>query len=189
MKHRVGYNRLGRKASHRKAMLKNMATSLLRYERIRTTKAKAKEVRRLTERLITRGKTDSVHNRRTVTASIGDKAVVAKLFEEIGPRYVSRPGGYTRMLKLGQRQGDAAEMVVLELVEEDAGSNRDESAGRRRSGKKRSRASDQDTEQRPVSGTEAVGESAATTVAEDQKEEEVPDPAADTEEATPQKEA
>lgn len=117
MKHRVGFNRLGRKASHRKAMKRNMVTSLFRHERIRTTKAKALEVRRMAEKMITRAKVDSVHNRRQIARDINDKAIVAKLFTEIGPRFIERNGGYTRVLKLGLRQGDAAEMVLLELVE------------------------------------------------------------------------
>ena len=118
MRHRIGYNRLGRKAAHRQAMLKNMATSLFMHERIRTTTAKAKEVRKLAEKLITRAKVDTVHNRRIASQSIGDKGVLAKLFVELGPRFETRPGGYTRVLKLGQRRGDGAEMAILELVEE-----------------------------------------------------------------------
>jgi len=117
MKHRIGFNRLGRMPRHRKALLRNMVTSFLRHERITTTKAKALEVRRVAEKMITRGKVDSVHNRRTVARYIYDDAVTAKLFVELGPRFSSRPGGYTRILKLGQRRGDAAEMVILELVE------------------------------------------------------------------------
>lgn len=117
MKHKIGFNRLGRKAAHREAMLKNMVASLLKYERITTTKAKALEVRRLTEKVITRAKVDSVHNRRMVDRKLKDEAILAKLFTEIGPRYSSRPGGYTRILKLGQRPGDASEMVILELVD------------------------------------------------------------------------
>jgi large subunit ribosomal protein L17 len=118
MRHRVGYNPLGRKAAHRRAMMKNMATSVLRYERIRTTTPKAKEVRKLVEKLITRAKIDSVHNRRIVAQTIADKAVLAKLFVDIGPRFETRPGGYTRILKIGQRRGDAANMAILELVGE-----------------------------------------------------------------------
>ena len=117
MKHRIGFNRLGRKSSHRKAMISNMVTSLFRYERIETTKAKALEVRRHAEKMITRAKVDSVHARRIVAEDIKDKAVLAKLFTDIAPRNESRPGGYTRILKLGYRKGDAAEMVLLELVE------------------------------------------------------------------------
>ncbi len=117
MKHRIGFNRLGRKSSHRKAMISNMVTSLFRYERIETTKAKALEVRRHAEKMITRAKVDSVHARRIVAEDIKDKAVLAKLFTDIAPRNESRAGGYTRILKLGYRKGDAAEMVLLELVE------------------------------------------------------------------------
>ncbi len=121
MRHKVGYNALSRKSSHRKAMLRNMATSLFKYERITTTKAKALEVRRVSEKMITRAKVDSVHNRRTIAKDIWDKGVVNKLFTDIAPRNASRPGGYTRILKLGsRRQGDAAEMVILELVEQAA---------------------------------------------------------------------
>ena len=120
MKHKIGYNRLGRKSSHRKALHRNMVTSLFKHERITTTKAKAREIRRTAEKMITRAKVDSVHNRRTVGKKIKDEAVLAKLFKEIGPRYVSRPGGYTRMLKLGPRPTDASEMVILELVNDEA---------------------------------------------------------------------
>ncbi|MFP4372951.1 MAG: 50S ribosomal protein L17 [Spirochaetaceae bacterium] len=117
MKHKVGYNRLGRKASHRKSLHRNMVTSLFLEERIRTTKAKALAVRRTAEKMITRAKEDTVHNRRIVGKDIKDKAALAKLFTDVGPRFVKRPGGYTRILKLGQRAGDASEMVLLELVQ------------------------------------------------------------------------
>jgi large subunit ribosomal protein L17 len=116
MKHKIGYNRLGRKAAHRKAMTRNMLTSLFRHERIRTTKAKALAVRSTAEKMITRAKEDSVHNRRMIGRDIKDKAVLAKLFTEVGPRFKERPGGYTRVLKLGPRPSDAAEMVILELL-------------------------------------------------------------------------
>jgi len=116
MRHRVGFNRLDRKTSHRKAMKRNMVISLFRYERIETTKAKALEVRREAEKMITRAKVDSVHNRRIIAKDVNDKAVLNKLFTEIAPMFTDRPGGYTRILKLGQRKGDAAEVVILELV-------------------------------------------------------------------------
>lgn len=119
MNHRVGFNKLGLKSSHRKALHRNMATSLFRYERITTTKAKALAVKRTVEKMITRAKIDSVHNRRIIGKDIKDKEILAKLFTEIGPRYANRPGGYTRVLKLGWRKGDAAETVILELVEEE----------------------------------------------------------------------
>lgn len=94
-----------------------MVTALFRYERIRTTKAKAREIARTAERLITRARVDSVHNRRQVARSVPDKEILAKLFDEIAGRFRDRPGGYTRRVKLGQRYGDATEMVLLELVE------------------------------------------------------------------------
>lgn len=119
MKHKIGYNRLGRKTAHRKAMTRNMLTSFFRHERIKTTKAKALVVRRKAEKMITRSRLDSVHNRRMIGRDIKDQAVLAKLFTEIGPRYLERPGGYTRVLKLGPRPSDAAEMVILELVSEE----------------------------------------------------------------------
>jgi large subunit ribosomal protein L17 len=104
-------------AAHRKAMIRNMITSLFKYERIKTTKTKALEVRRFAEKLITRAKVDSVHNRRIASARLFDEGIVAKLFTDIGPRMKDRAGGYTRILKLGPRGGDAAEMVIFELVD------------------------------------------------------------------------
>ncbi|AEC02888.1 50S ribosomal protein L17 [Parasphaerochaeta coccoides] len=117
MKHRKGFNALSRTASQRKALKRNMVTSLFRYERIETTKAKALEARRMAEKMITRAKVDSVHNRRQVSQDLFDEGVVAKLFTQIAPLNIDRAGGYTRILKIGNRQGDAAEMVILELVE------------------------------------------------------------------------
>jgi large subunit ribosomal protein L17 len=104
-------------AAHRKALRRNMMTSLFRHGRIRTTKAKALEIRRSAEKLITRAKTDSVHNRRIVSSRLFDEAMVAKLFTDIAPRMKDRPGGYTRIIKLGERPGDAADIVLLELVD------------------------------------------------------------------------
>ncbi len=121
MKHKIGYNRLGRRTGHRKAMTRNMLTSLFRHGRIRTTKAKALAVRRTAEKMITRAKLDSVHNRRIIGREIKDQAVLAKMFTEIGPRFTERPGGYTRVLKLGPRPSDAAEMVILEILSDDEG--------------------------------------------------------------------
>lgn len=117
MNHKNGFNPLSRTTAHRRAMSRNMVTSLFRYERITTTKAKALEVRKAAEKLITRSKVDSVHNRRQAARYIQDDIVLAKLFNEIGPRMKDRAGGYTRILKLGFRQGDAADMVILELVD------------------------------------------------------------------------
>ncbi len=117
MKHRIGFNALSRTTSERTALKRNMVTSLFRYERIETTKAKALEVRKMAERMITRAKVDNVHNRRMAARDIYDEAVLDKLFKEIAPMFQDRNGGYTRVLKTGYRLGDAAEMVILELVE------------------------------------------------------------------------
>jgi large subunit ribosomal protein L17 len=113
----MGFNRLGRNRSHRQALYKSMVSALFRYERIKTTKAKAGEIRRVAERMITRARSDTVANRRLIARRIADKALLAKLFTDIAPRFANRPGGYTRILKLGQRYGDSSEMVLLELVE------------------------------------------------------------------------
>jgi len=117
MNHKNGFNPLSRTTAHRRAMSRNMVTSLFRYERITTTKAKALEVRKAAEKLITRGKVDTVHNRRQAARYIQDETILAKLFTDIGPRMKDRTGGYTRVVKLGFRQGDAADVVILELVD------------------------------------------------------------------------
>jgi len=104
-------------SAHRKALHRNMVTSLFRKERIKTTKAKAFAVRRTAEKMITRAKEDTVHNRRIVSSRLYDEGIVAKLFTNIAPRMKARNGGYTRILKLGERKGDAAEVVILELVD------------------------------------------------------------------------
>jgi large subunit ribosomal protein L17 len=117
MKHKNGFNPLSRNASHRRAMHRNMVTSLFKFERVTTTQPKALEVRRTAEKLITRAKVDTVHNRRIVARIVQDDAILAKLFNDIGPRMKDRAGGYTRVLKLGFREGDAAEVAILELVD------------------------------------------------------------------------
>lgn len=111
-----GYRKLGRASAHRKAMLRNLVTDLLRSGRISTTDHRAKEAGRVAEKMITLAKRGDLHARRQVLAYVYDEDVVTKLFEEIGPKYADRNGGYTRILKLGPRQGDNAEMVFLELV-------------------------------------------------------------------------
>lgn len=111
-----GYRKLGRPTAHRRSMLRNLVTDLFREGRISTTDMRAKEARREAEKLITMAKTDNLSNRRQALAYIYDETVVNKLFEEIAPKYEDRPGGYTRILKLGPRRGDAAEVVFLELV-------------------------------------------------------------------------
>ncbi|MBR9911321.1 MAG: 50S ribosomal protein L17 [Gammaproteobacteria bacterium] len=117
MRHRHSGRQLNRNASHRKAMFKNMTVSLVEHELIRTTLAKAKELRSVAEPLITLSKNDSVSNRRLAFSRMGSKAAVGKLFNELGPRYESRPGGYIRILKCGLRAGDKAPMAYVELVD------------------------------------------------------------------------
>ena len=117
MRHRKAGRQLNRNSSHRQAMFKNMAGSLVKHELIKTTLPKAKELRRVIEPLITLAKQDSVANRRLAMARTGDKEVVGKLFNELGPRYVERPGGYIRILKCGFRTGDKAPMAYVELVD------------------------------------------------------------------------
>lgn len=112
--------KLGRTASHRSAMFRNQLASLIESERIITTLPKAKELRPLAEKLITLAKNDSVHARRQAAKQVPDDTLIAKLFDTIGPRFSTRPGGYTRIMKLGARRGDAAEMAILELVERTA---------------------------------------------------------------------
>ena len=136
MKHRRGFNPLNRMAAHRKALHRNMVTSLFRQERIRTTKAKALEVRRTAEKMITRAKEDSVHNRRIVSSRLYDEGIVAKLFTDIGPRMKDRNGGYTRIIKLGERQGDAAEVVILELVDYKLDTDKDKKKTKKKDDKK-----------------------------------------------------
>jgi large subunit ribosomal protein L17 len=116
VRHRKKGRQLSRTRSHRKATLRNLATSLFRHERIETTTAKAKELRPFAERLITLARRGDVHARRLAATKIQDREVLGKLFDEIAPRYIERPGGYTRVLKLGNRKGDAAEMSLIELV-------------------------------------------------------------------------
>ena len=114
-----GPKKLNRNSSHRKATLKNMVTELFRHEKIETTLPKAKEVSRKAEKLITKAQDDSVHTRRKVREFVEDKEILQKLFDDIAPRYTDRPGGYTRILKLYPRRGDAAEKAIIELVEEE----------------------------------------------------------------------
>ena len=113
MRHRKSFNHLGRTPAHRKAMLSNMATSLIMHKRITTTVAKAKELRSYVEPLITRSKDDTTHSRRTVFSLLQDKVAVAELFREIATKVGNRPGGYTRVIKLGKRLGDNADMAMM----------------------------------------------------------------------------
>ncbi|NGP53281.1 50S ribosomal protein L17 [Thioalkalivibrio sp. XN8] len=118
MRHRKAGRQLGRNSSHRRAMYRNMAASLLLHETIQTTLPKAKELRRVVEPLITMAKEDGVAQRRRAFDRLRDKAVVGKLFNELGPRYQARPGGYLRILKMGYRPGDSAPMALVQLVDQ-----------------------------------------------------------------------
>ena len=117
MRHRVRGRKLGRTASHRAALLSSLATSLLKHKRIRTTLAKAKEARSYVEALITKARRNDLHSRRLIMSVIHDKEVIKELFNEIVPKIGDRPGGYTRVVKLGNRIGDAASMAIIELVD------------------------------------------------------------------------
>ena len=117
MRHRRKGRKLGRTSAHRKALLSNMATALFEHEKIQTTLPKSKELRRTAEKLITLAKRNDLHSRRLAARRIRDKEVLRKLFDNIAPRYTDRPGGYTRIIKLGTRFGDGASMAVIELVE------------------------------------------------------------------------
>ncbi|MFL2554815.1 MAG: 50S ribosomal protein L17 [Candidatus Rariloculaceae bacterium] len=118
MRHRKSGRKLGRNSSHRIAMFRNMATSLLQHETIKTTLPKAKELRRVVEPLITLAKQDGVSQRRLAFARLRDNAAVGKLFDELGPRFKDRPGGYLRILKIGHRAGDAAPMALVQLLDQ-----------------------------------------------------------------------
>jgi len=120
MRHRLGLRKLNRSSSHRLAMLRNMTVSLLRHEVIKTTLPKAKELRRVAEPILTLGKNPSLANRRLAFARLRDREIVSKLFNELGPRYATRNGGYSRVLKFGFRKGDNAPMALIELMDRPA---------------------------------------------------------------------
>ena len=134
MRHRKSGRQLSRNSSHRWALMRNLITALLREEKIQTTDPKAKELRRWVDRVITLGKAGSLHARRQVLGIVQDKAVVRKLFDTIAPRFKSRAGGYTRIIKIGWRRGDAAQMSLIELV-----GGADEAAAGKSGGAKKSR--------------------------------------------------
>ncbi len=117
MRHNVKGRKLGRTTSHRRALFRNQISSLIQHGRIRTTLAKAKELRPIAEKMVTKGRRDDVHARRQVREWVADRTLVKKLFDEISPRFADRQGGYTRVIKLGPRQGDGAEMALLEWVD------------------------------------------------------------------------
>jgi large subunit ribosomal protein L17 len=160
MRHAKKVNHLGRKSEHRKAMLSNMAASLILHKRIQTTVAKAKALKKYVEPLLTRAKEDTTHNRRTVFNYLGDKKPVIELFSTVSDKISNRPGGYTRIIKLGNRAGDAAEICFIELVDfnetmlkEKAG----KATRRRRTKKKKSETEETVAESKPT--TEAKEES------------------------------
>jgi large subunit ribosomal protein L17 len=162
MRHKKNINQLGRKSAHRKAMLSNMASSLIMQKRIETTTAKAKALKRYIEPLITRSKNDSTHSRRVVFGYLQDKEAVSELFREVGAKVADRPGGYTRIIRLGHRLGDNADMCMIELVDynenllaEKAATRK--SAGRRRRGG-RSKAEGQKAAARTAAAAEAAAE-------------------------------
>ncbi len=129
MRHRLGLRKLNRTSSHRLAMLRNMTVSLLRHEVIKTTLPKAKELRRVAEPILTLGKNPSVANRRLAFARLRDREMVSKLFNELGPRYATRNGGYSRILKFGFRKGDNAPMALIELLDRPADAEPVEAGG------------------------------------------------------------
>ena len=138
MRHRVRSRKLGRTSAHRLALYRNMVTSLLEHERIQTTDAKAREVRRIAERMITLGKRGTLHARRRALRIIRQREVAAKVFDELADRYRDRPGGYTRVLKLGIRTGDAAPVSIVELVEAGDLARPGAAPGEKRTGRRRS---------------------------------------------------
>ena len=174
MHNKKGFNRLGRKPSHLKSLHRNMVTSLIKHERIITTAAKAKAIRRTAEKLVTRAKVDSVHNRRIAAKTLYEKEVLNTLFTEIGPRFVDRPGGYTRILKTGLRKGDAAEMVVLEFLEDDDSDlDNEKQINRKKAKKSRQTALIQDDEISDASTdeTEIDGENEYSDTVDENREE------------------
>ncbi|MCD8184280.1 MAG: 50S ribosomal protein L17 [Bacteroides sp.] len=160
MKHNKKFNHLGRTASHRSAMLANMACSLIKHKRIATTVAKAKALKRFVEPLITRAKDDTTNSRRVVFSNLQDKYAVTELFKEISVKIADRPGGYTRIIKVGNRLGDNAEMCFIELVDYN------ENMAKEKVTKKatRTRRSKKATEAAPAAETAPVAEAAAPVV-------------------------
>lgn len=175
MRHRKSFNHLSRQAPHRKAMLANMANSLIEHKRITTTVAKAKALRGFVEPLITKSKTDNTHSRRMVFRYLKDKNAVSELFREVAPKVAERPGGYTRIIKTGFRLGDSAEMCMIELVDYNELYNPNEKqsgAGkkRRRRRKKSSGAATTDAQESQNKTTDESVKQAEAAPAEEQKE-------------------
>jgi large subunit ribosomal protein L17 len=142
MRHQVKGRKLGRSPAHRKALFRNQLSSLVKEERIRTTLEKAKELRPLVEKAVTQGKRGTIHARRQVNRVISDRDLVKKLFDEIAPRYHERPGGYTRIIKLGPRKGDGAEMAYLEFVDRGETDTATDTQGKKGGKKAKSKSGD-----------------------------------------------
>ena len=159
MRHRVAHRKLGRVTSHRLALLRTLATALFERERIRTTLGKAKELRPYAEKLITLAKRDEgqLHARRQVAASIRDPKIVKKVFESLGPRFATRPGGYTRILRLGPRRGDGAEMAIVELLGSEYVPGKKEDKDAKKKGAK-SEAKGEEPEAKPAKEAKPKGE-------------------------------
>ena len=169
MRHGKKINHLGRKTAHRKSMLANMACSLIEHKRINTTVAKAKALRVFVEPLVTKSKEDTTHNRRLVFSKLRDKDSVSELFREVAPKVGDRPGGYTRVIKLGNRLGDNADMAMIELVDYNETYNLEKPEKKkstRRAGKKKSTSKDSPAPQAETKSEETTSESK-----EDKKEE------------------
>lgn len=149
MRHLKSGRKLNRTSSHRTALFRNMVTSLLDHEQIRTTDAKAKEIRRWAERMITLGKRGTLHARRQALAFIRSETVVKKLFDDVAQRFQARPGGYTRVVKLGIRQGDAAPMSIIELVDRGDASRSEADKKRERRARSRQRREEQERKSAP----------------------------------------
>jgi large subunit ribosomal protein L17 len=150
MRHQLSGRQLSRNASHRHALMRNMSVSLLRHERIRTTLPKAKELRRVVEPLITLAKNDGDANRRLALARLRDVEIVEKLFAELGPRFRSRPGGYTRILRMLPRPGDSAPMALMQLVEGASAAAAEEAAGEAKKAGRRAKAAEKPKAKAPA---------------------------------------
>jgi large subunit ribosomal protein L17 len=157
MRHGKKFNHLGRKSAHRKAMLANMGSSLIKHKRINTTVAKAKALRVFLEPLITKSKTDTLHNRRVVFSNLRDKDAVTELFREISTKVADRPGGYLRIIKLGNRLGDNAEMALIEFVDYNPTYNADKPA-KKKTRRRRKKAKTEETAPEAPAATEEKSE-------------------------------
>ncbi len=187
MRHRKSGRRLGRNSSHRKAMLRNMVTSLIDKEQITTTDARAKELRKLAEKMITLGKKGTLHARRQALEVIREKDVVAKLFDRLAPRYADRPGGYTRIVKLGYRSGDNAPLSMIEFVEEEFTPKQKKKKVEEKPAKKP--AAEKKTEAEPVEDAAAEEEAGEQPAAEEAPAEAAEEEAPNEEQATEEKPA